>query len=83
MEINVPEPSEIERENLEAHVEICAYRYNALEKRLSNIEEKVAEIHQKITSNNQDLSKVIVGAAGSVLAGLLGLIATIALTFHK
>lgn len=74
-------PSGIERENLEAHVEICAHRYDALEKRLSNIEEKVADIHQKITIGNQDLSKVIIGAAGSVLAGLLGTIATLLLTF--
>lgn len=74
-------PADIERENLEAHVEICSHRYNALDKRLSNIEEKVAEIHEKITAGNNDLSKVIIGAAGSVLAGLLGVIATLLLTF--
>ena len=35
----------LERENLEAHVDLCEQRYNNLELRLSKIETKVEHIH--------------------------------------
>ena len=34
----------IEKENLEAHVELCAERYDALETKLDTVEEKVNSI---------------------------------------
>lgn len=73
--------TEIEKENLEAHVELCAQRYDALEKRLSGIEDKVAALHGKIEDSNTSLSKVIIGSAGTVAAGLLGTIVTILMKF--
>jgi len=73
--------TEIEKENLEAHVELCAQRYDSLEKRLSSIEEKVAAIHTKLEVGNHSLSKVIIGSAGTVAAGLLGTIVTILMKF--
>ena len=36
--------TEIEKESLEAHVELCQQRYESLERRLGNIEIKVEEI---------------------------------------
>ena len=34
--------TKIEKENLEAHVELCAERYDALEEKLDAVEEKVS-----------------------------------------
>lgn len=61
----------IEKESLEAHVELCQQRYENLERRLSDIEDKVEQIHKDITSGNQTMIKVLVGTAGTVIAGLL------------
>lgn len=63
--------TQLERENLEAHVDLCAQRYEVLESRLSKIEEKVEHIHADITSGQQSMVKVLIGATGTIIAGLL------------
>ena len=70
----------LERENLEAHVDLCEQRYNNLELRLSKIETKVEHIHADITQGNKSMVKVIVGATGTIVAGLLSTIVVIHLT---
>ena len=69
----------LERENLEAHVDLCEQRYNNLELRLSKIETKVEHIHADITQGNKSMVKVIVGATGTIVAGLLSSIVVILL----
>lgn len=67
----------LEKENLEAHVDLCAQRYEVLEGRLTKIEEKVEDIHNDIRSGNQSMIKVLIGAAGTIVAGLLSTIVVI------
>ena len=69
----------LERENLEAHVDLCEQRYNNLELRLYKIETKVEHIHADITNGNKSMVKVIVGATGTIVAGLLSTIVVILL----
>ena len=69
----------LERENLEAHVDLCEQRYNNLELRLSKIETKVEHIHADITNGNKSMVKVIVSATGTIVAGLLSTIVVILL----
>lgn len=38
------EPSRIERRSLEAHVELCAKRYNYLETHLDSLEAKISKV---------------------------------------
>lgn len=40
--------TEIEKENLEAHVEICAERYKNLETKLHNLEDKIVELDTRM-----------------------------------
>lgn len=75
------ETTQLERESLEAHVDLCALRYGNLENRLSKIEYKVEDIHEEITSGNKALIKVIVGAVGTVVAGLLSTIVVLLVNF--
>lgn len=75
------ETTKLERENLEAHVDLCAQRYQILAARLSTIEAKVENIHSDITKGNQSMSKVLISSAGTIVAGLLGLIATLIIKF--
>ncbi len=72
----------LEKENLEAHVDLCAQRYNVLESRLSKIEEKVEHIHNDITHGNKSMIKVIIGASGTIVAGLLSTIIVILINFN-
>ena len=67
----------LERKNLEAHVDLCEARYKNLEGRLDGIEVKVNSIHDDLMSGQQSMTKVIIGAAGTVVAGLLSTIVVI------
>ena len=66
--------AQIEKESLEAHVELCQQRYEALENRLTVIEKKVDEISKEIADGNQTMFKVLIGSAGTIVAGLLSTI---------
>jgi len=63
--------TELEKQSLEAHVDLCALRYQNLDNRLSTLEGKVDIIHQDIKSGQQSMTKVLIGTAGTVIAGLL------------
>tara|TARA_B100000900_G_scaffold408643_1_gene423237 strand:+ start:5960 stop:6196 length:237 start_codon:yes stop_codon:yes gene_type:complete len=69
--------TKLEKESLEAHVDLCEQRYNNLELRLSKIETKVEHIHADITNNNKSMTKVLIGATGTIIAGLLSTIVVI------
>mgnify|MGYP001556503444 CR=1 FL=1 len=69
--------TELERESLEAHVDLCALRYEQLDKRLTGLETKVDDIHEDIVNGQKSLSKVIIGTAGTVVAGVLSIVITI------
>lgn len=71
----------IEKESLEAHVELCRQRYETLERRLQIIENKVESIHEDMTSGNRSMIKVIVGATGTIVAGLLSTIIVLLINF--
>jgi hypothetical protein len=71
----------LEKTSLEAHVDLCALRYEQLDSRLTNLEEKVEEIHKDITAGNQSMSKVIITSTATIIAGLLSTIVVILLKF--
>lgn len=66
--------TDLEKESLEAHVDLCALRYEALDKRLTKVEEKLDEIASDMKAGQNSLAKVIIGAAGTIVAGLLSTI---------
>lgn len=73
--------TQLERENLEAHVDLCAERYKQLEYRLTVIETKVESISESITAGNKSMAKVVIGTGGTVIAALLTTVATILMNF--
>ena len=73
--------TELEKTNLEAHVDLCAIRYEALETRMQKIETKVEHIHIDVQNGNKSLIKVIVGATGTIIAGLLSTIVVLLVNF--
>jgi tetrahydromethanopterin S-methyltransferase subunit G len=70
-------PTDIEKTNLEAHVELCAQRYDALDKRLTNIEDKVTTLQTTIEQGHGSMIKVLVGTAGTVIVGIVSAVAAI------
>ena len=76
------QPTDLEKENLEAHVDLCAQRYEVLEGRLTKIEEKVERIHEDITAGQQSMTKILIGTAGTIVAGLLSTIVVILFQFN-
>jgi tetrahydromethanopterin S-methyltransferase subunit G len=67
----------LERENLEAHVDLCAERYAQLESRLNTLETKVEHIHNDIVHGQKSLSKVIITTTGTIIAGLISTVIVI------
>lgn len=73
--------TDLEKENLEAHVDLCAQRYEILEYRLGQVEESVSIVHkmlrnqnEQIARNNKTLITTIITTAGTIMAGLLSTI---------
>jgi tetrahydromethanopterin S-methyltransferase subunit G len=69
--------TELEKQSLEAHVDLCAIRYEQLDKRLIKVEEKLDNIADEMKIGNSSLIKVMIGAAGTIVAGLLSTIVVI------
>lgn len=73
--------TDIEKENLETHVELCALRYQQLETRLTNIETKVSGLASKIDDSHSSMAKVIIGATGTIVASLISVVIVILMKF--
>jgi phosphoglycerate-specific signal transduction histidine kinase len=69
--------TDLEKKNLEAHVDLCVQRYINLEKRLGKVEEKVQHIHDDLGKSHSSLIKVIIGTSGTIIAGLLSTVVVI------
>tara|TARA_E500000331_G_scaffold135666_1_gene132499 strand:+ start:170 stop:457 length:288 start_codon:yes stop_codon:yes gene_type:complete len=81
--------SRLERENLEAHVDLCAERYRVLEEKLNRLETKVdglttamSKVAEKQTSASLSSNKLIIGAAATVIAGLLSTVVLLLLNLN-
>ena len=52
------EATEIEKKSLEAHVELCAERYNALEDKMSVMAENIAHLCEMVQDVKSNVSKM-------------------------
>jgi hypothetical protein len=69
--------TDIEKENLEAHVELCAERYKQLENRLTNVEGKIGTLQVTIEKSSLNTIKILIGTAGTIIVAVLSLIGVI------
>jgi hypothetical protein len=69
--------TDIEKENLEAHVELCAERYKQLENRLDNVEGKIGTLQETIEKSSLNTIKILIGTAGTIIVAVLSLIGVI------
>jgi len=72
------QPTELEKKNLETHVDLCAARFRFLEEKMGVVEEKVddlesltKEIHKCVIQSNEKRSDLQLKWAGTIIAVLL------------
>ena len=73
--------TDLEKQNLEAHVDLCSERYKGLHDRLSAIEVRLGKMNEEMTQGHKSQSKTIIATAGTVVAGLLSTVAVILMKF--
>ena len=73
--------TDIEKKSLEAHVELCAERYNALETRISHVDSKIVslekivrEVHDMIQKMSEKRNDQIIGWGIGIITMLTGLV---------
>ena len=69
--------TELEKQNLEAHVDLCSERYKGLHDRLSAIEVRLGKMNEEMTQGHKSQTKTIIATAGTVVAGLLSTVVVI------
>ena len=69
--------TDLEKQNLEAHVDLCAERYKGLHDRLSAIETTLQHINEDMKTGQKSHSKTIIATAGTVISGLLSTVVVI------
>ncbi len=88
--LNKMAASEIEKQNLEAHVELCAERYSALNMKLDNLEQKVTgmesviiNIRDSLAEANDKHNRQLITIGTSLIVVLIGAIITLVATLSK
>ena len=73
------EPTDIEKKSLEAHVELCAERYNAVEGKLTILDDKITHLCSEIIEVKLSLSKMTEKNTDRLVTWGIGIIGTKAL----
>lgn len=82
--------SDIEKENLEAHVELCAERYRQLNLKLDNLGDKVstmesmiADIKNTLSDANDKHNRQLITIGTSIIVVLIGAIVTLLVALNR
>lgn len=97
MSVSSIHTTQLERTNLEAHVDLCAERYRTMEEKMNNIETRLSHIEKGVTDMREETirafsdireqnaktssynNKILLGAAASVVAGVLTVVVAVLL----
>ena len=74
------ETTEIEKKSLEAHVELCAERYNALENRLDHVDARISTLSDIIREVHDMMLKMSEKRNDQIISWGLGIIGALATT---
>lgn len=82
--------AEIEKESLEAHVELCSVRYRTLEEKLTNLEDRMDKVESYLVDIKNTLSnsennqyKTIITIGTTILGVLITGVITLLIHFAK
>jgi archaellum component FlaC len=74
------EPTDIEKKSLEAHVELCAERYNALENRLDHVDAKISNLSDLIREVHDMVQRLSEKRTDQLIGWGVGLIGALSAT---
>jgi uncharacterized protein YdcH (DUF465 family) len=74
------EATEIEKKSLEAHVELCAERYNALDEKINNLDGKIASVSKVVCEVRDMISKITEKRNDQLIGWGVGIIGTLSAT---
>ena len=82
--------SDIEKENLEAHVELCAERYKQLNMKLDSVDNKVtamegmiSEIKNGLAEANDKHNRQLITIGTGIILSLIGAIITLLVALNR
>ena len=83
-------PTDIEKESLEAHVELCAQRYDSMkdnmermEARLTSVETMIKEIKNMLTEKENQAYRKLLGIGFTIIGSLLTMLISMAVYLLK
>jgi hypothetical protein len=71
------EPTDIEKKSLEAHVELCAERYNAVDVKLIALDSKITHLCAEVVDVKTSLAKMAEKNNDRLIGWGVGIIATL------
>jgi uncharacterized protein YdcH (DUF465 family) len=85
------QPTELEKESLEAHVDLCALRYEQMDKRLEQMDEKFKKIDTRFDSLDSKIDKLehdhkrgntqimvaLIGATATIIGSFIAVIVSL------
>ncbi len=74
------ETTDIEKKSLEAHVELCAERYNALENRLDHVDARISTLSDIIREVHDMMQKMSEKRNDQIISWGLGIIGALTAT---
>lgn len=69
----------LEKTSLEAHVDLCAIRYQQLDTRLTVLESKMDAMQKEIIDGQKSMKGTIITAAGTIVSSLLAIVIMMAI----
>jgi chromosome segregation ATPase len=82
------EATDIEKKSLEAHVELCAERYNQLEQRFEHVDAKIGtlealmrEVHDMVAKINEKRTDQIISWGLGIIGGLVAITAYLTVNY--
>ena len=76
----MPETTEIEKKSLEAHVELCAERYNQLEQRFQHVEDKISGLDSLLREVHDMIQRMSEKRTDQIISWGIGIIGTLVAT---
>ena len=79
--VDFGDTTNLEKQSLEAHVDLCAMRYQQLDIRLKTLEVMMNGVQKEITDGSKSLKTVIITSATTIVGSLLGVVMAILMKF--
>lgn len=78
---DLAQTTNLEKESLEAHVDLCAMRYKQLDTRLTILEVKMDAVQKEIIDGSKSLKTTIITSAFTLVGSMMAIVVTILMKF--